>query len=126
MTESRSLTFTVPGKPVPASRPVVTRVGPVYYKEPYNSWRVGAKVVAQSAASNAGWVMLTEPCRITVWAYGSSRNQDMSNILKACEDVAQAAGLVKNDNLFDEVRAYRCSLAHPHGPLVMVTIREGL
>ncbi len=50
----------------------------------------------------------------------------ITSIAQLCEDVCQSAGLVRNDNLFDDVRAFRCSGLYDDGPCVVVKVREGI
>ena len=123
-TEALSLTFVVPGKPCPASRPRVSG-GRAYYEEPYNSWRTGAKLLAQSAMSLANWEMAPAGvrCGITVWIYGADPRADSSNILKAAEDVCQAAGILKNDVQFKELHVFNEERIPEDGPSIKIKVR---
>lgn len=114
--------YTLPLRPVAASRPRVTRKG-VFYQEPYASWKVTAPNLLRAALLRAG---ITEPIRLAVAlqvemvfprpkqkpARGTLHRQywhptedypypckpDVDNVLKAVKDALTEAGAWIDDN----------------------------
>lgn len=114
--------YTLPLKPVAASRPRVTRRG-TYYKEPYASYKKSAPVLLRAALRSQG---ITEPIGLAValscvfvlprpeskpakgtlhrayWHptedYAYPCKPDMDNLIKAVKDALTEAGAWHDDN----------------------------
>jgi len=94
-----------PGKPIPASRPRVTRQGRAYYAKTYRNWRrsaqqrlTGASLPAEPMTGPIGVVMEI------VYPYPKSGTHrewpqgDNDNYEKASWDVATQAGVIQDDD----------------------------
>lgn len=117
---TRSLTFTIPGKPVPASRPRVTS-GHVYYPRRYADWLLDATIWARRAFGTGE--LWDGPCILEAWFYGLAANADIDNALKAVLDCTQGT-IVVNDRQYREVHAFRESYIGDDGPCVRVKVRK--
>ena len=89
-------TCTVPGKPVPASRPRVTRFG-TYYGKTYKAYRKVLAVMIVSARGKAWGIDC--PVRVEIGVCGARADSDLDNHAKAFLDAAVNVGLLARDDL---------------------------
>ena len=115
-----SITFTIPGRPVPASRPRVTN-GRAYYSPTYSIWRSEAHRWARAAM--IGRDPFDGPCILEAWFYGLAANADIDNALKAVLDCTNGT-IVIDDRQYVEVHAFRESYIGDDGPCVRVKVRK--
>lgn len=85
--------ITIPGRPVPASRPKVTKNG-TYYPQRYRDWLDTAKVYARQAW--LGKEPLTGPVMVGVVFAGARSNADTDNLLKGVLD-ALTGTIIRDD-----------------------------
>lgn len=77
-----------------------------YPSKTYRRWRDEALA---ALGRQLPWPLYTKPVRLTL-AIGrpDKRRRDVSNLIKAPEDILVAAGILKDDELVHDVRAYWC------------------
>lgn len=100
---SRAVRFVIPGRPVPAARPMVTKKG-VFYPKRYQDWLKAAKVYARQAW--LGKEPLTGPVVVDIELYGSRRNADLDNLVKGVLDALQGT-VVSDDKQVEALQVWR-------------------
>lgn len=85
--------FTIPGRPVPAARPRVTRNG-TYYPRRYQTWLDSAKVYARQAW--LGKAPLEGDVEVHAAFYGARDTADIDNLTKGALDAI--SGSIINDD----------------------------
>lgn len=107
--------LTIPGKPVPAARPRVTRRG-TYYPTRYRDWLLAAGWIVHGQATErlSGPVRLSlvigaKGIQVEVSPSGVLRPKgvrgDLDNLCKACLDALQAGGALADDAQVTEIVA---------------------
>lgn len=116
------ITCTIPGKPIPCSRPHVTVKG-VYYKKAYSDWKRDAAVLLRDAVVRQnGGRPLEGPLSVSVAFYGANAAADLDNLVKAVLDAAELGGAFKNDRQVTHLEAWRRDPVE--GPTCDVTMKE--
>ena len=96
------ISFTVPGRCIPAPRPRVSRHG-THYPKRYTDWLDSARVEAYRACGRVLW---DGPVSVVVAFYGARANADIDNLLKSVLDAIQSV-IIVNDKQVVQVSAGR-------------------
>ena len=91
MRESEMISFTVPGRCVPAPRPRGRKGQKAYYPTRYTDWLDSARVEAYRACGRLLW---EGPVSVKVAFYGARANADIDNLLKSVLDAIQGVIIV--------------------------------
>lgn len=120
----KRLTVTIPGAPVPASRPRVTRNG-TYNAPRYKQWLSDASWWLRAGAiDQLGAVpMWTEPVSVTLTFCGARKNADIDNLQKGVFDAMQQAGVIVDDKQVIRVAAWKVE-GKPQSTTVTVEVVE--
>ncbi len=85
------ISFTVPGRCIPAPRPRGRKGQKAYYPARYTDWLDSARVEAYRACGRPLW---EGPVSVKVAFYGARANADIDNLLKSVLDAIQGVIIV--------------------------------
>ena len=91
-----------PGEPVPFQRPRVN--GRTFFNSPrYDTYK---RNLAAAIRTECGALMLKEPLELMLHVFRSNNKPyDLDNMIKACNDAMQDAGLIADDRWIHHIQA---------------------
>ena len=107
MHEAKSAIFKIPGKPVPAARPRVTKHG-TYNEQRYKDWLAVAKTYARQEW--LGLPPMLGKVEVTAVFTGAHGSADLDNLIKGLLDALQGI-IIVNDRQVSHLEAIRETVA---------------
>lgn len=105
-----TITFTIPGKPVPKARPRVMRGGwtftPKKTRDAESSVRLFATIALKQVKDSTLGPSCESRLFVSVICYGARLNADLDNLYKTITDACQGV-LYKNDSQIDHAEILR-------------------
>ena len=115
------LSFTVPGRCIPAPRPRGRKGQKAYYPVRYTDWLDSARVEAYRACGRPLW---EGPVSVDVRFVGARANADIDNLLKSCLDAIQGV-LIVDDKQVVEIKGVKRAYKGQQTQIFVSQCRDG-